>query len=58
MALFVMGNARQHMAQERRKHVFMNLNPALQCMANDEKSFMKTVWRATCQIGDREDGPS
>ena len=39
MALVLMGNAHQHMAQERRKRLLMNLNPALKSMANDEKSF-------------------
>ena len=38
-ALVLMGNAHQHMAQERRKRLLMNLNPALKSMANDEKSF-------------------
>ena len=37
-ALVLMGNAHQHMAQERRKRLLMNLNPALKSMANDEKS--------------------
>lgn len=41
--LVLMGNAHQHMAQERRKHLFMNLNPALKSMANDEKSFKKAA---------------
>ena len=38
-ALVLMGNAHQYMAQERRKQLLMNLNPALKSMANDEKSF-------------------
>ena len=38
-ALVLMGDAHQHMAQERRKQLLMNLNPALKSMANDEKSF-------------------
>ena len=38
-ALVLMGNAHQHMAQERRKRLLMNLNPALKSMANDKKSF-------------------
>ena len=38
-ALVLMENAHQHMAQERRKRLLMNLNPALKSMANDEKSF-------------------
>ena len=37
--LVLMGNAHQHMAQERRKRFLMNLNPALKSMTNDEKSF-------------------
>ena len=39
MALVLIGNAHQHMAQERHKRLLMNLNPALKSMANDEKSF-------------------
>ena len=39
MALVLMGNADQHMAQERRKRLLMNLYPALKSMANNEKSF-------------------
>ena len=35
-ALYFLGNAHQHMNQERRKKVLMNLNPALKSMANDE----------------------
>ena len=38
-ALVLMGNAHQHMAQERCKRLLMNLNPALKSMANDEESF-------------------
>ena len=40
-ALVLMGNTHhhQHMAQERCKHLFMNLNPALRSMASDVKSF-------------------
>ena len=38
-ALYFLGNAHQHMNQERRKKVLMNLNPALKSMANDEKIF-------------------
>ena len=37
-ALYFLGNAYQHMNQERRKKVLMNLNPALKSMANDERS--------------------
>ena len=49
-ALYFMGNAHQHMNQERRKKVLMNLNPALKSMANDEKIFKAAcsthaVWR-------------
>ena len=39
MALVLMGNAHQHMAQERRKRLLTNLNLALKSMPNDEKSF-------------------
>ena len=39
MAFVLMGNIHQHMAQERRKCLLMNLNPALKSMANDKKSF-------------------
>ena len=38
-ALVLMGNAHQHIAQERRKRLLMNLNLALKSMANDKKSF-------------------
>jgi len=35
-ALYFLGNAYQHMVQERHKKVLMNLNPALKLMSNDE----------------------
>ena len=38
-ALYFLGNAHQHMNQERHKKVLMNLNSALKSMANDEKIF-------------------
>ena len=37
--LFFLGKAHQHMNQERRKNVLMNLNPILKSMAIDEKIF-------------------
>ena len=44
MALALMGNAHQHMAQERHiKCLLMNLNPALKSMVNDKKSFKNGV---------------
>ena len=43
MALFLMGTAHQHMAQERRKRILMNLNPAIKSMASDEKVFRKAA---------------
>ena len=42
-ALYFLGNAHQHMNQERHKKVLMNLNPALKSMANDEKIFKATA---------------
>ena len=42
-ALVLMGNAHQHMAQERRKRLLMNLNLSLKSMTNDEKSFKKAA---------------
>ena len=53
-ALVLMGNAHQHMAQERRKRLLMNLNPALKSMANDEKSFKNAapmLFGDECQVG-------
>ena len=38
-ALYFLGNAHQHMKQERCKKVLINLNPALKSMANYEKIF-------------------
>ena len=38
-ALFLMGNAHQQMAQERRKKVILKLNPSLKFMADDTKNF-------------------
>ena len=42
-ALVLMGNANQHMAQERRKRVLMNVNPALKTMAEEEKGFQNAA---------------
>ena len=42
-ALFLMGNAHQHMAQEGHKRILMNLNPAIKSMASDEKVFRKAA---------------
>ena len=41
MALFLMGNTHQYMAQERCKRVLMNLNPTIKSMASDEKVFTR-----------------
>ena len=38
-ALVLMGNANNHMAQERCKRILMNVNPTLECMANEENAF-------------------
>ena len=43
MALFLMGNTHQHMAQERRKRILINLNPPIKSMASDEKVFRKAA---------------
>jgi len=39
-AQYFLGNAHQHMSQERHKKALMNLNLALKLMANDEKAFV------------------
>ena len=60
-ALVLMGNAYQHMAQGRRKHLLMNLDPALKGMANDKRSFRNVApmlfGERIRQIGNREGGP-
>ena len=38
-ALYLMGNAHQQMAQERRKKLLLKLNPSLKFMAEDKKNF-------------------
>ena len=38
-ALSLLGNANNHMAQERRKRILMNVNPALKSMAEEENVF-------------------
>ena len=40
-ALVLMGNANNHMVQERRKRILMNVNPALKSMANKENAFQQ-----------------
>ena len=42
-ALVLMGNAHQKMAQERRKKVLMQLNPALKSLAEEENAFNKAA---------------
>ena len=42
-ALYLMGNAHQQMAQERRKKLILKLNPSLKFMAEDGKSFASAV---------------
>ena len=43
MALLLVGNAHQHIAQEMYKWILMNLNSAIKSMASDEKVFKKAV---------------
>ena len=40
-ALCLLGNANNYMAQERRKRVLMNVNPALKSMAEEENTFQQ-----------------
>ena len=40
-ALCLLGNANNHMTQERRKRVLMNVNPALKSMAEEENAFQQ-----------------
>ena len=42
-ALYLMGNAHQQMAQERRKKLILKLNPSLKFMAEDNKSFASSA---------------
>ena len=42
-ALVLMGNAHQKMAQERRKKVLLQLNPALKSLAEEEKAFQNAA---------------
>ena len=42
-ALYLMGNAHQQMAQERRKKLILKLNPSLKFMAEDNKSFVSSA---------------
>jgi len=42
-ALYLMGNAHQQMAQERRKKLILKLNPSLKFMAEDSKSFVSSA---------------
>ena len=42
-ALVLMGSANNHMAQERRKRILMNVNPALKYMAHEENAFQQAA---------------
>ena len=42
-SLYLMGNAHQQMAQERRKKLILKLNPSLKFMAEDNKSFVSSA---------------
>ena len=42
-ALCLLGNANNHMAQERHKRVLMNVNPALKSMAEEENAFQQAA---------------
>ena len=43
-ALFcLMGNANNHIAQERCKRILMNVNPALKSMAEEENTFQQAA---------------
>ena len=42
-ALVLMGSANNHMAQERRKRILMNVNPALKYMADEENAFQQAA---------------
>ena len=42
-ALYLMGNANNHMAQERHKRILLNVNPALKSMAEEENAFQKAA---------------
>ena len=42
-ALYLMGNANNHMAQERRKRILLNVNPTLKSMAEEVNTFQKAA---------------
>ena len=42
-ALCLLGNANNHMAQERHKRILMNINPALKSMAEEENAFQQVA---------------
>ena len=41
--LCLLGNANNHIAQERRKRILMNINPALKSMAEEENAFQQAA---------------
>ena len=43
VALVFMGSANNHMAQERRKRILMNVNPTLKSMADEENAFQQAA---------------
>ena len=43
VALVLMGNANNHMAQERRKRILINVSPALKSMADEENPLQQAV---------------
>ena len=43
MVLVLLGNAHQKMAQERRKKVLLQLNPALKSLVEEDKAFQKAA---------------
>jgi len=43
VALCLMGNTHQHMAQERHKKLLLKLNPSLKFMAHDKKNFQSAA---------------
>ena len=42
-ALWLLGNANNHMAQERHKRVLMNVNPTLKSMVEEENAFQQAA---------------
>ena len=54
-ALYLMGNAHQQMAQERRKKVILKLNPSLKFMAEEQSNFNTAapmLFGEVCETGD------